>query len=114
MEDKLLVKYKLLVQVKNIFEELKTDKYSILFTEGKINDRIFKTLNKLKYVKDKELVSLINIVEDRKAINKTDSKINPLWLDYVEKREINRSTLYSIDGSFQLVHADVANLKFFR
>ena len=49
----------LLVQAKNIFEELKTDKNSVLFTEDKINDRIFKKLKKSKYVKDKEPVNLI-------------------------------------------------------
>ena len=32
--------------------------------------------------------------------------------DYVEKREIDHSTLYSFDGPFQLVHADVRNLEF--
>ena len=32
----------------------------------------------------------------------------PLHLDCVEKRE----TLYSVNGLFQLVHADVANLEF--
>ena len=34
----------------------------------------------------------------------------PTRTDYVEKREINRSTLYSFDGPFQLLHADVRNL----
>ena len=32
--------------------------------------------------------------------------------DYVEKREIDHSTLYSFDGPFQLFHADVGNLEF--
>ena len=36
----------------------------------------------------------------------------PIRVDYVEKREIDISTLYSFDGPFQLLHADVANLKF--
>ena len=85
---------------------------SVLFTEDKINDRLFKNLEKSKYVKDKELVNFINNVEDLKAINKTDSKIIPLRLDYFEKREIDRSSLYSVDGLFQLVHVDVANLEF--
>ena len=32
---------------------------------------------------------------------------------FVEKRgDIDRSTLYSFDGPFQLLHADVANLEF--
>ena len=36
----------------------------------------------------------------------------PARSDFVEKREIDRSTLYSFDGPFQLVHADVGNLEF--
>ena len=34
-------------------------------------------------------------------------------VDYIEKREIDRSTLYSFDGPFQLIHADMGNLEFF-
>ena len=33
-------------------------------------------------------------------------------IDYVEKREIDRSALYSFDGPFQLLHANVENLEF--
>ena len=40
-----------------------------------------------------------------------DRKV-PNRADYVEKREIDRSTLYSFDGSFQLLYADVGNLEF--
>ena len=36
----------------------------------------------------------------------------PIRLDYVEKREIDRSAPYSFDGPFQLFHADVVNLEF--
>ena len=36
----------------------------------------------------------------------------PTRVNYVEKREIDRSTLYSFDGPFQLLHADVGNLEF--
>ena len=32
--------------------------------------------------------------------------------DYVEKREIDNSTLYSFNVPFQLLHADIANLEF--
>ena len=31
---------------------------------------------------------------------------------YVEKREIDRSNLYSFNGPFQLLHADIGNLVF--
>ena len=33
-------------------------------------------------------------------------------VNYVEKREFDRFTLYGFDGSFQLLHTDVANLEF--
>ena len=42
---------------------------------------------------------------------KSNNKI-PIRLGYVEKREIDRSTLYSFNGLFQLTHADIANLEF--
>ena len=32
--------------------------------------------------------------------------------DYVEKREIDHSTLYSFNTPFQLLHADIGNLEF--
>ena len=35
----------------------------------------------------------------------------PTRVDFVEKREMDRSTLYSSDGPFQFVHADVGNLE---
>ena len=57
------------------------------------------------------LLKLINLVENGiDQINKTNQI--PTRTDYVEKREIDRSTLYSFDGLFQLVHASVANLEF--
>ena len=35
----------------------------------------------------------------------------PTRADFVEKREKDRSTLYSFDGPFLLVHADVGNFE---
>ena len=35
----------------------------------------------------------------------------PSRVDYAGKREIDRSTLYSLDSPFQLLHADVGNLE---
>ena len=47
---------------------------------------------------------------DSKSIFNEDKA--PTSVDYVEKREIDRSALYSFDGPFQLLHADVGNLEF--
>ena len=108
MEDK---KAGSLARAKNIFEELKTDDKSILSTEEKTNDRLFKRLKKSQYLKDKEFVKLITSVKDFETINKNNKNIVPLRLDYVEKQDIDRSTCYGIDRPFHLVHADIANLE---
>ena len=52
-----------------------------------------------------------------KSINLVDIKLDnkdkaSTRVDYVEKREIDRSTLYSFNRLFQLIHADVGNLEF--
>ena len=56
-------------------------------------------------------MKLIISVKDFET-NKNNKNIVPLRLDYVEKQDIDRSTLYSIDGPFPLIHADIANLEF--
>ena len=49
------------------------------------------------------------MLENDNVIFDTDSAKRT---DYVEKREIDHSTLYSFDAPFQLFHADVGNLEF--
>ena len=102
MDDK-----KVLQKARTIFNSLKTDPYSVLFSEEKIDNRLLKKLKKSKYVKDSELLKLINLGDDKNFLD--DGKV-PNRADYTEKREIDRSTLYSFDGLFQLLHADMENL----
>ena len=51
------------------------------------------------------LLKLIGLVEQ--SINDEEKIITRE--DYVEKREIDRSALYSFDGPFQLIYANVGN-----
>ena len=108
MEDQL----KILECAKTLFSELKTDPNSFLFSVGELDSRRFKKLKKSTYAKDKQLLKLITLAEN--AVEKLKEEELPTRLDYVEKREIGRPTLYSFDGPFQLIHADVANLQFLR
>ena len=57
-------------------------------------------------MKDSQLLKLILLADNKDFLE--DDK-TPTRADYVEKREIDRSTLYSFDGPF---HADVGNLGF--
>ena len=90
-----------------MFQKLKTDPSSVLFSEEKIDNRLLKKLKKSKNEKDLLLLKLIGLVDGK--IDRHD-KI-PTRTDYMEKREVDRSTLYSFDGPLQLVHMDVGNLE---
>ena len=61
------------------------------------------------YSKDSQLLKLILLADKRDF---SDDDKTPTKADYVEKREIDRSTLYSFDGPFQLLQADMRNLEF--
>ena len=62
-----------------------------------------------KYAADKDFFNVVNLLDDNVIFESID-KVNRT--DFVEKREIDHSTLYSFDGPFQLFHADVGNLEF--
>ena len=99
---------KFLKKVKNIFNSLKIDPSSVLFSQEKIDIRFLKKLKKSKYSKDTLFLKLI-LAGDDELENK--EKI-PTRVDFSEKIEIDRSMIYSFDGPFQLIHADVGNLEF--
>ena len=96
-----------MLNAKNIFEKLTSDVNSVLFTEEKIYNNLFEKLKKSAYVEDKKLVNAILALENFDELKK--EKTLTIRLDDVEKQEIDRSTLYSIDRLLQLFHADVAD-----
>ena len=97
-------KLKTFQETKKIFENLKTDTKSILSSEDKIDKRPLKKLKKV-------MLEVINLTEnDIDQINQTKEDQIPTRIDYAKKREIDRSTLCSFDGPFQLIDADLANL----
>ena len=57
-------KIKTLREGKNIFGNLKSDPKSVLFSEDKINNILLKKFNWSTYVRDKQLLKLINLLED--------------------------------------------------
>ena len=94
---------------RNAFDKLKLDPSSAAFAEEILDKKLLLKLKKSKYVNDKNLFKLVNLFEKNSVIFEPDSVKRT---DYVEKREIDHSTLYSFDARFQLFHADVGNLEF--
>ena len=103
MEDK-----KLLKEAKTLSNNLKIDPSSVLFSEERLDKILLKKLKKSRYLKKAQLLKLINLA-DNKGLLENDK--TPARTDYVEKRGIDRSTLYSFDQSFQLLYTDIANLE---
>ena len=66
-----------------------------------LDKKLLIKLKKSKYTEDKKVVN--DNFDEQNTVKRTD---------YIEKREIDHSTLYSFDASFRLFHADVANLEF--
>ena len=95
-------------KARSIFDKLKTDPLSVAFAEEILNKKLLLKLKKSKYVQDKNFLKLVNLLENSVIFEPESVKRT----DYVEKREIDHSTLYSFDAPFQLFHADVGNLEF--
>ena len=74
-----------------------------------MDKKLLNKLKKSKYETDKTFYWLVNLIDNKSTFN--EDKV-PTRADYVEKREIDHSTLYSFDGPFQLLHDDFGNLEF--
>ena len=95
-------------KARSIFDKLKTDPLSVAFAEEILNKKLLLKLKKSKYVEDKNFLKLVNLLENSVIFEPESVKRT----DYVEKREIDYSRLYSFDVPFQLFDADVGNLEF--
>ena len=96
-------------KAKNEFEKLKLDPWSVAFAEEILDKKLLVRLKKSKYKEDRNFFSLVNLLENNNVIFDSD---NVNRTDYIQKREIDRSTLYSFSAPFELFHADVGNLEF--
>ena len=95
-------------KARSIFDKLKTDPLSVAFAGEILDKKLLLKLKKSKYVDNKIFFKLVNLLENSVIFESESVKRT----DYVEKREIDHSTLYSFDAPFQLFRADVGNLEF--
>ena len=88
----------------------------MLFVQDQINNKLLKKLKKSKYKKDKEFENSFNYLVDKKTDfnKKDDGRYSiPIKAEYVQKSDdIDSSTLYSTQVPFDLLHADVRDLRF--
>ena len=96
---------------KGNFLKLKTDPASAEFAEETLDKKLLFKFKKSKYIKDKKKFKTVNLLSENDVVLELDSE-NVKRTDYIEKREIDHSTLYSFNAPFRLIHAVVGNLEF--
>ena len=99
-------------RAKNLCNALKEDEESIFFSNEKITKQLIKKEKKSRYEKDKVFLSLYNNIED---VNLQEEEVViPAFVPFVDKKkDIDRLTLYSFSKPFYLLHADIADIRFF-
>ena len=100
-------------QMKNLFKKLITDENSVFFSADRINKTLLNKGRKSSYEKDKVFYKLFNAVENKNIIYENNENRVPFYTPFTpQKKNIDRSTLYTVNGPLQFFHADVAFLKF--
>ena len=104
-------------QVKYLYKSLIKDESSILCAADRINKKLINRAKISLYDKDQVFVKLYKESENIEEIyfDENNQPILPLTTPFIEKKtDIDRSTLYSFKSPFELLHADIADLRFLR
>ena len=98
-------------RLKNLYKILKRDEQSVLFASDQLNKQLIKKVKKSRYEKDSVFINLYDKV---KHVNIEEENTVPIFTPFVEsEKNIDKSTLYSFNEPFQLLHADIADIRFF-
>ena len=97
---------------RNLYKALQKDEQSVFFANEKLTKQIIKKANRSTYEKDKVFLTLYKNVGDVNI--QAEEVIIPNHVPFVEKKsDVHRSTLYSFSRPFELLHADIADIRFF-
>ena len=100
-------------QVKNLFNKLINDQNSVFFSRDKINKTLLNKGRKSPYEKDKVFYNLFKKIKNKNVIYDENENRVPFYTPFIpQKKNIDRSTLFTLSGPMQFFHADVAYLKF--
>ena len=98
-------------RIQNWFRNLQKDSKIVFYFISNLSRALLNKAKKSTYGKDIVFVNLYNQLEDKNFYQKNNNL--PLVTLFVTKRSnIDHSTLYSISKPFELLHADIADLRF--
>ena len=97
-------------RIQNLYRNLQKDPKSIFYAIENLCRTILNRARKSAFDKDKIFVNLYDQLEDKNFYQNNNL---PLVTPFVNKTSnIDHSTLYSISKPFELLHADIADLRF--
>ena len=99
-------------RVQNLFRSLQNDSKSVFYTIDRLTKSLIKKAKTSFYDKDKVFVNLYGQIEDKDFFKKENETLS-LATPFVDKKtNINHLTLYSFHKPFELLHADIADMRF--
>ena len=101
-----------LKQVKNLYKALQNDGKGVLFANEKLTKQVIKKASRSRYEKEKVFLAIYKNLDDVNI--QKEEVIIPIHVPFVEKKsDVDRSTMYSFSRPFELLHADIADIRFF-
>ena len=97
------------IRIQNLFKNLQKDPKSIFYAVENLSRTILNKARKSIYDKDKVFVNLYNQLEGQSFYENNDLPLTTLFVN--KQSNIDHSTLYSISKPFDLLHADIADLR---
>ena len=95
-------------QVENLINALREDENSVFYVSDQITKSLINKAKKSPYAKDKVFVNIYNKLED-----KNFSQSLPLTTPFIsQKKNVDKSTIYSFKSPFEAVQADIADIRF--
>ena len=99
-------------RAKNLYKALQKDSQSVFFGSEEIKNSHIKKARRSSYDKDKFFLTLHTKISEKEKFQ--TEPVIPSHIPFTAKKsEIDRSTLYSFGGPFELLHADIADIRFF-
>ena len=97
-------------QLQNLFRSVQNNPKSVFYTTTKLKKALIKKAKTAAYVKEKVFVNLCDELDEKDFYKNVNL---PLVTPYIDKRtNIDHSTLYSFNKPFEILHADIADLRF--
>ena len=102
-------------QLRNLYKKLIDNENSVVFAADRLNVRLLNKIKKSSYDKDQVFYKLFKKLESEEEKDVIEESKVPFYTPFVEQRkDIDRSSaLYTVNGSLQFFHADLAYLQFF-